>query len=114
MSATIQPETTNRRTVIDSHRGEIDVLCHPRRRQVIRILGDRPEATGFAELVDWVTEAEYDAPLDALSEEEHREVAVSLHHLHLPWLEAAGLVEYDLVRGLVIPTEELVTIRTEV
>jgi len=70
-------------------------LAASRRRAVCRYF----ESTGddvadVADLVDFVVGEERGARTDDPSE--HRaEVAVGLHHVHLPRLDAAGLVEYD-------------------
>lgn len=40
------------------------------------------------------------------SEEILTEPRVSLHHIHIPKLESAGVIEYDSERQLVEPTEQ--------
>lgn len=71
------------------------VLSHPRCRQVVTQLSADPAPSTLTDLVaalraldDSTSESHTD---DATSES----LAISLHHVHLPKLAAAGLVEYD-------------------
>lgn len=42
------------------------------------------------------------------------EIQASLHHVHIPKLESAGVVEYDSKRRLVEPTEEFDQLRPQI
>lgn len=46
------------------------------------------------------------SPVIDASEEIRTETRVSLHHVHIPKLESAGVIEYDSERQLVEPTEQ--------
>lgn len=65
-----------------------DLLVHARRRQTLRVLVDRDTPLELTALADAVAERS-DEVVDPT------EVAVSLHHVHLPKLAAHGVVEYD-------------------
>lgn len=60
-----------------------------RRRRLIRFFVDRPErSAGTEELVDHLVGRDSDC-------DERESAAVSLHHTHLPKLEAVGIVDHD-------------------
>lgn len=66
------------------------VLSDPRRREVIEYLQATDQAAvPFESIVSAVADG---------SRDEHR-LALSLHHAHLPAMEAAGFVEYDQSAG---------------
>lgn len=72
----------------------VDAVADERRRVLVSYLdGKRDEAASLVELVDHV------AGRDANAEVER--VALALRYVHLPRLEAAGLVEYDRRSGAV-------------
>lgn len=76
-----------------------DLLANERRRHLLSALEERgDERVTFEELVDAVTAAEWPEPGPAT----HRErVVIDLHHVHLPKLADAGLIELDPVAGTV-------------
>ena len=64
-------------------------LADERRRLSIRYLVETPEGTAsFDEIQDYVTAYGAD-------DTDPREVAIELHHVHLPLLTEADIVEYD-------------------
>lgn len=67
-----------------------DALRHPERRQVLVRLNDFPPATDDAVELEAVFRDDY---LD--------DAAVSLHHVHLPKLDAAGFVDWDPDRRVI-------------
>lgn len=82
-----------------------DVLAHDpdgRRRSVLTILESRGGSLGRADLAHEVAAREADGEP---STETVEEVLVTLHHVHLPKLEAAGLVEYDAAEGTASSTD---------
>ena len=70
-----------------------EVLADARRRRVIRVLsGGETEVTTVATLAEALAECE-PTPTDRL--------VVSLGHVHLPKLDAAGVIDYHPVRSTV-------------
>lgn len=72
-------------------------LANSRRRMVLGYLLDRNvrEVT-FDELVDTIVDAE-----SRSASPDREEIAVALHHKHLPVLAEKGLIEYDRDRDVV-------------
>ncbi|OTF01707.1 helix-turn-helix domain-containing protein [Halorubrum sp. SD683] len=81
--------------------GELDglvrVLAHPVRRTVLRQLAANPEGATIERLAETVGDPDGDA--DGVAARE-----LTLHHVHLPKLEAAGLLTYDPDCGRVDPS----------
>lgn len=68
------------------------VLADDRRRRLLAYLRDKDgDVASFADLIDHLLVREADSA-DALDADG---VAISLHHVHLPKLADADLVEYD-------------------
>lgn len=79
----------------------MDLLTDERRRHVLECLRDRDVAITLPDLAQDVAVRESAEPRTAIEPETIRTVATSLHHLHVPKLAAAGVVEYDPDRKLV-------------
>ncbi|MHB9288908.1 hypothetical protein ACKVMT_17910 [Halobacteriales archaeon Cl-PHB] len=62
------------------------MLANERRRVTLAVLADRETSLSLEALAAAVASRE---------DEEHDRVATSLHHVHLPKLTAAGVLEYD-------------------
>lgn len=77
-----------------------DLLSHRRRRLVVEHLSDGESETGLRELAGAIDSEEMDdesaAPTDR--------IALTLHHVHLPRLADADLVDYDAETNTVTPT----------
>lgn len=73
----------------------LEILAHPRRRQVLRHLRATGSTSVDAVLDHVVTGDEAD------SVARRRRVAIQLHHVHLPKLVDAGLLTHDDGRGVV-------------
>lgn len=89
----------------------VDALGHRHRRAVLRTVAQNEQgATSVATLTDAVADV---ASSDQLSDSEHRQrILIALHHRHLPKMDDAGLIRYDIeaerVRGaLDRPEQEL-------
>lgn len=83
-----------------------DALAHDRRRRVLRSLSDASLPLSVADLARRVaaretggSESATEPPGDVVER-----IHVSLHHAHLPKLDAVGLVEYDDDRQAVVAT----------
>ena len=68
------------------------LLASARRRLVIDILAETTEPVGLEELAEGVVTREDVAPS---SDDAKERVAISLHHVHLPKLSDAGVLDYD-------------------
>lgn len=81
-----------------------DVLSDRRRRFVLYHLGDAGGSTTRDALVDRIAARE---AADGDGDGPNREhVVAELHHVHLPRLSDAGLIEYDQRNGDVVVTEK--------
>ena len=72
-----------------------DVLRKSRRRAVLSILAGRQSPTNVQDLAHTIAVRENDVAPASLSESTIREVHVTLHHVHLPKLDEASLIDYD-------------------
>jgi DNA-binding transcriptional ArsR family regulator len=72
----------------------LEVFSHPCRRRALRYLSDRTEPVGLSELADGITES-----ASGTSERTADDVELVLHHVHLPKLADAGLVDYSANSG---------------
>lgn len=77
------------------------VLADSRRRHVLSLTGARPGRTDVDELARSIAALERGEGSTESPSESVRSVAVSLHHVHLPKLSAARIVEYDADAGTV-------------
>lgn len=73
-------------------------LANERRRLTLRVLKDRDVPMARADLAREIAAYEIDEEADP---ETVADLLASLHHVHLPKLEDAGLVEYDTADGTV-------------
>lgn len=67
------------------------VLADPRRRRVVDALGDLRPPVAIERLAEAVADRDPAEVPDASVDD----VATTLHHVHLPKLAAAGVVDYD-------------------
>lgn len=74
--------------------GLVDALADDYRRRVLAVLDDRDDPVSRADLA-----VDAAAALSVTAEQ----LRVALHHVHLPKLEAQGLLEYDTDDGVVAP-----------
>lgn len=82
------------------------VLKPERRRQVIEILRRDGECS-VRELAKEIAAVEYGVDVEALSNDEYRNVYNSLYQMHLPTLDDEGVVVYDQDRKVVEPDDGL-------
>lgn len=83
---------------------EWHVLANKRRRLAIALLVDRTDTMGLDDLAKEITEEETGMLDDGARVER---VSVSLHHVHLPKLDAAGVLNYDPDTHRIEPLEGL-------
>lgn len=84
------------------------------RRIVLGTLLEQRRTLTMRDLSEAIVEYNHHAPLQAVSGELMTEIRIELHHVHVPKLEAAGLVEYDSERDLVEPTAEFDRVAAQV
>jgi hypothetical protein len=78
-----------------------DVLRAERRRQTLAVLTERQTPMPAEQIARAVAMRETDASQPRASESHVREVQLSLHHVHLPKLDAVGLIDHDPDAGTV-------------
>ncbi|WP_224269722.1 DUF7344 domain-containing protein [Haloprofundus salinisoli] len=92
---TLMPETEETKALFDA-------LTSPRRRHLIHALSAQPGPVTVEELAEEIHQREAEA-----GETTHPDqIAISLHHLHLPKLAARDFLEYNASRKEVTPTHE--------
>ena len=83
------------------------LLCQHRfRRIVLTVLTDHRQTVSVTDLTECIVQSTQQ-PTTGLDSEEAVSIHTALHHLHLPALAEAGVVEYDVDRKLVTPTPTL-------
>lgn len=82
-------------------------LCRDRQRRIVlAVLADQRRSLTVNDLAKTVVKHNHHVPLSEITEAEATRIHLSLHHVHIPKLEACSLVEYDLDRQLIEPTAE--------
>uniref|UniRef100_UPI003D9732DC DUF7344 domain-containing protein n=1 Tax=Halomicrococcus sp. NG-SE-24 TaxID=3436928 RepID=UPI003D9732DC len=83
-------------------------LCrNQHRRIVLALLTEEQRSLTLTDLIKTILTYNHQTPIAEASEDVITEVRRSLHHVHLPKLASAGLINYDPERQLVEPTEQL-------
>jgi len=85
----------------------LDLGSDQHRRIALAVLAHEQRSLTVHDLTKAIVKHNHQVPVKEMPEESLSEVQTSLHHVHLPKIEASGLVEYDRERGLVEPTEQL-------
>lgn len=81
-----------------------DVLSSERRRIALEVIETRRSPLELDELAALVATEEHD--LDDPTEKAVEQTGVSLHHVHLPKLARAGVVQYDADAKRITPTHD--------
>ncbi|NKE38067.1 hypothetical protein GWG54_20190 [Natronococcus sp. JC468] len=79
-------------------------LREPRRQHTLRILLDRTSPLDLRELATNLTAAEQEQPLLDVAPKDVDAIQAALHHVHLPKLEEAGLIDWNQSAGTVTTT----------
>ena len=82
----------------------LDICEHKYRRVVLAVLEDQHQSVPINDLTNAIVEHNHHMPLAEASSETVTEIQTALHHIHLPKLAEAGLIEYDSERQVVEPT----------
>ncbi|WP_336022995.1 DUF7344 domain-containing protein [Halobellus salinisoli] len=76
----------------------LELLTNQQRRQILRRIADTPDGATIDQLVKQLGAANSIHP-DGNGSFEHR--GIELHHVHLPMLQDANVVDYDASQGTV-------------
>lgn len=89
------------------------LLSDRQRRCVVEILSEEDPPIALRELATEVASRETEAGSENVPSDTIDEIAVTLHHIHLPKLDAANIVDYDVKANTVASarTKELATLR---
>lgn len=85
----------------------LDLCQHQHRRIALGTLAEEQRSLTLNDLTKTVLKYNHQTPITEVSEDVLSDVQLSLYHVHLPKLAAAGLIEFDPARQLVEPTEQL-------
>ena len=89
-------------------------LCQAQHRRIIlAVLATENRSLTVNDLTKAIAKHNHHTPLLEVSEEESRQIRISLHHTHLPKLEDLSLVGYDQERQLVEPTPQFDQLRPQ-
>lgn len=83
-----------------------DALANDRRRTTLATLTEVESPVDGETLARYVAEAEQEALERGIPDETVERIHASLYHVHLPRLDAAGLLEYDPDRDVVVADAE--------
>jgi|GEM_PF-1316295 len=110
MSQTTTQTTDDGRTVIDLSADErYELLAAERRRTVLTALAEEGAPIGLEELTAAVAARESgETPEEALDQ-----LAVSLHHVHLPRMDDLGVLDYDPGANHVATVRTLATAQSD-
>ncbi len=82
----------------------VDLCRNEHRRIAIAVLADQRRSLTLDDLTKAVVKHNHHVALTEVSDGTLPRIKTALHHVHVPKLDAAGFVEYDLERQLVEPT----------
>lgn len=84
----------------------LDLCQEQQRRIVLSALVEEQRSLTMRDLTQTIVRHTHHTSLSETSEDVLTQIQISLHHRHLPKLEAAGIIEYDSERHLVELTNE--------
>lgn len=83
-------------------------LCRNRNRRILlTVLAEEQRWLTLNDLTNIIVKHTRDLPVTEVSDDDVTRTKTSLHHVHLPKLASAGLIDYDSERRLVEPTPRL-------
>lgn len=89
----------------------LDLCRHEHRRILLAVLAAEQESFSLDELVTAIVHHNHHADLEEIPDGTVAQIQRSLHHDHLPRLQAAGLIEYDTDAHEVECTDEFGSIQ---
>lgn len=84
----------------------LDLCVDERRRIILAAIAAEDRSWSIATLTRTIVQEERHADVDDVPDEVVARIRSSLHHNHLPQIEAAGLIEYDAETNRLERTEE--------
>lgn len=90
-----------------------DALAVTRRRAILTVLREHSAGIDVQTLARAVSSHEQETARESVSDSTVEQVHVTLHHVHLPKLDALDLVTYDHEERTVEPTDVIDTIPVE-
>ncbi len=84
----------------------LDLCRDQHRRIVVATLAREKRSLTVNDLTEAIINQNHHVPVTEISEEDTREIRLSLHHTHIPKLADRSLIEYDQERQLVEPTSQ--------
>ena len=85
----------------------LDVCEHEHRRIVLAALADQQQSLSIDDLTNAIVKHNHHTPPTEAADETVTQIQTSLHHVHLPKLSEAGLIQYDSERQVVEPTARI-------
>lgn len=96
--------------VMNEESGDFDTaldLCQDEyRRIVLAVLAEEQRSLAVTDLTKAILKWNHQTSVTEISEEVQTQIQLSLHHAHIPKLESEGVIEYDVERKRVEPTEQ--------
>jgi len=83
----------------------LDLCQDQSRRIVLAMLAEEQRSLTVNDLAKTILKDTQQAPITAMPDDMMSDISLSLHHVHLPKLDSAGLINYDSERQVVEPTE---------
>lgn len=84
----------------------LDLCQNQHRRIILGTLAEEQRSLTLNDLTQAVLKYNHQTPITEVSNDVLTEIRLSLYHVHLPKLASEGLINYDLERQLVEPTEQ--------
>lgn len=82
-----------------------DVLSHSHRRTLLAILHTHDQPQAIADIARAIAERTHGAPLDEIPGETIERIEASLHHIHIPKLQAVDSIVFNPDRNVLALTE---------
>lgn len=90
-------------------------LCEDQHRRIIlATLADEQRSLTVKDLAKAIVKHNDHVPVTEIPAGRLSELQLLLHHVHLPKIDATGLVDYDGERGLVEPTEQFEQVQPQI
>ncbi|WP_408958571.1 hypothetical protein [Natrinema sp. 74] len=84
----------------------LDLCADQHRRIALAALANEQRSLTVNDLTKAIAKYNHHVPVTEMPKGSLTELQISLHHAHLPKMEASGLIDYNQERGLVEPTEQ--------
>lgn len=78
-----------------------ELLSNQRRRYILHYLRSVSAHTTLGDLAEYIAGLENDKPVDALTSAERKRVYVCLYQSHLPKMDDASVIDFDMARKTV-------------